>query len=183
MDNEIWKDINGYEGLYQISNYGNVKSLEKLIGHRYNGMFRKIPERFMSICDNGNGYKCVYLVKDKKRNMKYIHRLVAEHFLEKIDNKNYINHKDYNIENNYYKNLEWCTQKENVSYSSNNMRHPNRADTTSKTGYKYIYNRNGRFRVSIKNFCKEKLFNNIDDAVIYRNSIINSNKEYFYSGV
>lgn len=121
---EIWRDVNGYEGLYQVSNLGRVKSLEREIGHRYIWKTRTLPERIMHACDNGNGYKTVYLIKDGARKMRYIHRLVAEHFIDKPTGKDYVNHKDYNITNNAAENLEWCTQKENVRYSASRMRKP-----------------------------------------------------------
>lgn len=124
MIKEEWRDITGYEGLYQVSNLGRVKSLEREIGHRYAGQTRTIPEKIMNVCDNGNGYKTIHLRKNGKRKVRYIHRLVAECFLPPIEGKNYINHKDYDITNNAADNLEWCTQKENVRYSAHHMRKP-----------------------------------------------------------
>lgn len=96
---EIWKDIKGYENLYQISNLGQVKSLR-------NNLILK-PGLV------GIGYLSVNLCKDGKHNYKKIHRLVAEHFIENIDNLPCINHKDGIKTNNNVENLEWCTSSYN----------------------------------------------------------------------
>lgn len=110
---EIWKDIKGYEGLYQCSNLGNIRSLDRYIPwkNKYT-QFKKgqpiIPRQ------NKNGYLQFALNKNGKRKMAYIHIIVAETF---IDNKNKlktVNHKDGNKLNNCIDNLEWC------SYSDNN---------------------------------------------------------------
>ena len=103
--NEIWKDIVGYEGLYQVSNLGNVKRIN---------FFKK--ERFVIPCSNGSGYLYVSLSKNNKRKNFYIHRLVATAFIENHDNLPVINHKDENRSNNSVDNLEWCTQKYNCNY-------------------------------------------------------------------
>jgi hypothetical protein len=102
---EIFKDIKGYEGIYQISNLGNVKSYKK------NRVKIRIPTK------NTNGYLCLGLRKNNKRKMYLIHRLISEYFIENKNNKPYINHIDGNKLNNNINNLEWCTQKENVNHS------------------------------------------------------------------
>ena len=81
---EIWKDIKGYEGLYQISNFGNVKTLR-------NSSFLK---------GTGTEYKKVILYKNKKAKIFYIHRLVAEHYIKNPNNYSCVNHKDENKMNN-----------------------------------------------------------------------------------
>lgn len=101
---EVWKDISGYEGLYQISNYGMVKSLH----------FGK--EKILKPSVNSSGYYRVFLKGNGKSKRPFIHRLVAETFLEKIDNKNVVNHIDNNPKNNKVCNLEWVTQDENMAY-------------------------------------------------------------------
>lgn len=116
---EVWKPIVGYEGKYLVSNLGNIKS-QWYIQHnefptpRNQKIFR---EKILSIFDNGTGYKFVYLMKDGKRKKYYVHRLVAEHFLNKKEGANVVNHKDYNPNNNEVTNLEWCTQSENILHS------------------------------------------------------------------
>ena len=114
---EIWKDIKGFEGLYQISNYGRVKSLQMYAGGKY---IRR--NKILMPCNNGNGYYIVYLMKDRKRNVKYIHRLVAQAFIENPNNYSCINHKDENKTNNNVNNLEWCTYKYNNNYGNHNLK-------------------------------------------------------------
>ena len=105
---EIYKDIIGYEGLYQISNEGNVKSLIKRYG------FEKVLKAGITKA----GYKTVTLCKNKKRESLQIHRIVAEHFLLKTDLC--VNHKDCNKLNNNVNNLEWVSYKENTNHARKN---------------------------------------------------------------
>lgn len=105
---EIWKDIKGYEGLYQISNYGKVKSVR-------NNIIRKTTY-------GGKGYERINLVVNGKTKYYYIHRLVAEAFIPNNEKKQCVNHKDNNILNNNANNLEWCTHKENNNYKDHNLR-------------------------------------------------------------
>lgn len=104
---EIWKDIKGYEGLYQISNFGRVKSLN----YRNTG-----KEQLLKPALNTTGYFCVMLCKPLKRFL--IHRLVAKAFIPNPDNLPCVNHKDENPTNNHVDNLEWCTQLYNVNYGN-----------------------------------------------------------------
>jgi hypothetical protein len=186
ISKEEWKDIKGYEGFYKISNHGRVKSLQRVIIYP-DGIHKKtIKEGIMNVCDNGNGYKCVYLAKNGIRKMKYIHRLVAECFIPNIENKRYINHKDFNKENNFFDNLEWCSQKENVNYSINNMKHENGNNKRkSKTGYKYIYYRpkENKYRVSLSMLNIWKNFQNIEDAIVFRDEKIKNNSHYFLNNI
>lgn len=109
---EIWKDIPNYEGLYQISNLGNVKSLYRITNNNH-----IIHEKILKPQDNNNGYLVVNLYKNNKMKAKLIHRLVAKTFIDNPNNYNYINHIDKNKSNNTVNNLEWCTQSYNVIYS------------------------------------------------------------------
>jgi len=106
---EIWKDIKDYEGYYQVSNYGNIKSLHF-----------KIPKILKPI--DRNGYKFVCLCIDQKRKTLPIHRLVALTFIPNPQNKPNINHKNFITSDNSIFNLEWCTQSENILYSYNHKR-------------------------------------------------------------
>ena len=112
---EIWKDIKGYEGLYQISNLGNVRSLDRYVEDNIKTQF--IKGKRLKPFGNGNGYLVISLLKNGKRKNKYIHRLVAEYFIDGYDEDKVINHKDFNRENNDISNLEIVSQKENVMYS------------------------------------------------------------------
>lgn len=109
--NEIWKDIKGHEGIYQISNLGNVKSLERLLwnGHTY----YTYKERLLKKSINHNGYYTVRLSKNGKGKNYLLHRLLAMHFIPNPNNYPIINHKDGNKLNNNLDNLEWCTYKYN----------------------------------------------------------------------
>lgn len=168
---EIWKDIKGYEGLYQVSNFGRIKSLERVAKSNKFGGVRTIKEAILHPTDNGNGYKIVGLRKAGRRKNCYIHRLVALAFIPNPNNLKYINHIDYDRENNKVSNLEWCTQKENVNYSRERMSKPRKV-AYSKTGHKYIYLRNGKYRVCIPHK-SERRFNSLDKALEYKGAIMN----------
>ena len=130
---EIWKDIQGYEGLYQISNLGRVKSLERII-ITSNNITKKISEKILKPCLRKNGYYSIVLQKNNKSKYYTIHRLVAKEFIPNPDNLPQVNHKDENKLNNNVDNLEWCTSKYNNNYGTHNERH---ALARSKTVYQY----------------------------------------------
>lgn len=112
---EIFKDIEGYEGLYQISNYGNVKSLN----YHCTG-----KEKILKQGKDKYGYLFVNLYKDGKRKKFLSHRLVVTTFISN-DNpteKIQVNHIDENKENNHVSNLEWVTPKENINWGTRNER-------------------------------------------------------------
>lgn len=124
---EIWKDIKGYENLYQISNLGNVKSLG-------NGGSNASKEKFLKLTKDTCGYLQVGLCKQGKRKMCRVHRLVAENFIDNPNNYPMINHKDENKTNNNVENLEFCDVAYNNNYGTRNIRaaescrnHPNRS--------------------------------------------------------
>lgn len=105
---EIWKDIVGYEGLYQISNFGNVKSLN--YNHTHTSKLL-VPKRHHS------GYVMVTLCKNNIHKNKFIHILVANAFIENIENKPCVNHIDGDKHNNHVSNLEWVTHKQNTQHA------------------------------------------------------------------
>ena len=112
---EIWKDVVGYEGLYQVSTLGRVKGLRRLISCK-NGMTLPQKERFMTPCLGKKGYLSVMLANHGKNKFCKIHRLVLTAFVENPSNKPHINHIDNNKLNNRLDNLEWCTPKENEDH-------------------------------------------------------------------
>jgi hypothetical protein len=119
---EIWKDIKDYEGLYQVSNLGRIKSLKRKV-YAGNNKLRWQYEKILSNNKtNGRGYKIVSLSKENKAKNKYIHRLVAETFLENPNNYKYINHKDEKKENNCVDNLEFCSAQYNATYNNLHIR-------------------------------------------------------------
>ena len=116
---EIWKDIKDYEGRYQVSNLGRVKSLERVIKRpKKVGCFVQ-KERILKPSKCKGGYMGVTLVIDKKKKRHLVHRLVAIAFIKNPNSLKYVNHIDAKRDNNKAKNLEWCTQSENKKHSYN----------------------------------------------------------------
>lgn len=109
---EEWRDIEGYEGLYMISNLGRVKSLVGWNGSKYIDRVKILKPSMTT-----TGYWKIELSKDKKKKSKKIHRLIAKAFIPNTNNKPQINHIDGNPLNNNIDNLEWTTQKENVDHA------------------------------------------------------------------
>ena len=106
---EEWRDIEGYEGLYQISSLGRVKSFPN---------YKRKTTRILKHRKDNNGYVLVNLYKNKVMKTYLLHRLVAKAFLENPNNYPCINHKDENKENNNVNNLEWCTYQYNSAYGT-----------------------------------------------------------------
>ena len=119
---EVWKDINGYEGIYQVSNLGRVKAVERTWYSGRNGCIKKTkPEHIMKYrLAKNTGYCLLKLTKYGKEKHVFVHRLVAETFIPNPNNLPEINHIDGNKENNCINNLEWCTAKENISHATKN---------------------------------------------------------------
>lgn len=110
---EQWKDIKGYEGLYQVSDLGNVRSMN----YRCTGIVQNLSPGV-----SNRGYFLVGLSKNGKGKSKTIHRLVAEAFIDNFDNKETVNHIDENKCNNHLINLEWFTRKEQIHHGTRTKR-------------------------------------------------------------
>lgn len=124
MTTEIWKDVIEYEGLYQVSNLGRVKSLSKLKKSRNkNGEFEFMTKEIILKQALDDGYKKVSLTKNKKRLTLRVHRIVATAFLGNQKNL-CVNHIDFNRSNNNIENLEWVTVLQNNRHSRENNRFP-----------------------------------------------------------
>ena len=113
---EIWKDVVGYEGLYQVSNLGRVKSLDRAIKYS-NGKICKYKEEIRALTKDGRGYLRVLVSKNRKHRNLRVHRLVAQAFIPNPRNLSQVNHKDEDKTNNCVDNLEWCSCQYNVDYS------------------------------------------------------------------
>ena len=127
---EEWRPIEGYEGLYEVSNTGRVRSLDRFIvdslGHK-----RFYKGKVLIPVKSNLGYLFVGLYCNEKNKRYLVHRLVAQAFIENPDNLPEINHKDEDKTNNSVENLEWCTAKYNLSYGTRNIR---RRETAIKNG-------------------------------------------------
>ncbi len=136
---ELWKDIPGYEGLYQVSNTGKVKSVERVCTTMGRGGLHKIGGRLLTQQTDRYGYKYVVLVKDGKPKHSTVHRLVATAFKENPDNLPCVDHIDANRSNNIASNLRWLSWKGNMNTPlyieyRNNYRHSNESkDKISKS--------------------------------------------------
>lgn len=122
---EVWKDISGYEGIYQVSNLGRVKSLDREISHlnRWGSMqSQKIRGRILTAKASHDNYMDVVLCKGGRSETKLVHRLVAIAFIPNPDNLPQVNHKDENPRNNAVTNLEWCTAEYNSNYGNRNAK-------------------------------------------------------------
>lgn len=164
---EIWKDIKGYEGMYQVSNLGNVRGLV-FNNNQVTGKKKIHP---IAKTDNGHGYHIVSLRTNGRRKNEYVHRIVAEAFCEKSDGKNFVNHLDFDRHNNRADNLEWCTHAENMQYSSLRLCVPKPISTPTKTGFKHIGFRNGRYRVHLSTkygLGFDRTFADLKDAIAFR---------------
>ena len=144
---EEWKDIQGYEGSYKISNLGRVKSF---ISKRSSGITYKPIERICSPRITVKGYFSVCLCDKGKEREHLVHRLVAKAFLPQVDGKSQVNHKDGNKLNNNVENLEWCTPSENTRHAiSLGLR-------------KHYFPPNSKRILAIKNENEQKIYNSIN---------------------
>lgn len=164
MQDEIWKDVKHYEGLYVVSNYGRVKNVR--------------TNHYLVQHNNGRGYLCVDLWKFNKGRREYVHRLVAMAFIPNPENKPTVNHKDEDKQNNYVENLEWMTYQENNNYGSHNVKSIETRKNNgvfenqrkrwtehnpSKENPKYGASNNAARKV----ICEDKLFECIKDCAEY----------------
>ena len=157
---EIWKDIKGYEGLYQVSNLGRVKRLPyviELITSKGNFIKKSYKESILKCSLARNGYKRVTLRKNSVAQYKHVHRIVAESFIPNTNNYPCINHKDENKTNNNVSNLEWC------SYSYNNTY----GDLKAKRARTYSINHSRKIEMRSMLGRVVKKFNSVKEAASF----------------
>lgn len=146
---EEWRDIENYEGIYQVSNLGRVRSLDRLnsAGHRLKG-------RVLRSSPNSLGYHLVSLTKNGRQTSMRVHRLVALAFIENPHNKPQVNHLDGDKNNNYETNLEWSTSKENIKHALETGLMLKNLDTSKATLASNLSN--SRAVYSVNRITKEK---------------------------
>lgn len=112
---EVWKSVVDYEGKYEVSNHGRVKSLRRV--HPLNG--RIWHEQIMTLIIHTNKYQVISLYKGNKKRKFYVHRLVAVAFILNPESKDFVNHKDKDRLHNHVRNLEFMTHQENMDHRDN----------------------------------------------------------------
>lgn len=115
---QTWKDVPGYEGLYQASIFGYVRSVTRILYKGKDHVPSKTTGKIIAPWIDSSGYLKVDLYKNGKRRCKKLHQLIAKTFIPNPENKTTVNHKDENPLNNTVQNLEWMTNKENVNYGT-----------------------------------------------------------------
>ena len=146
---EIWVDIKNFEGCYQVSSLGRVRSLDKYGKNNWGNAPRFFKGRILKPGISGSGYYFVNLRVDGTKTIARIHRLVAEAFLPNPNNLPQVNHKDENKLNNRDENLKWCDSKYNVNYGTRKLR-------ASKKVSEWIKN-NGHPRLGRKTSIETKI--------------------------
>ena len=125
MKNEIWKDIAGYEGWYQVSNMGRVRSVDRTVYFKDGRRSRFYKGKILKLKYH-NGYQMVNLLKNKELFVACVHRLVLETFVPPVEGKTWCNHKNGIKSDNRAENLEWCTPSENNQHATEmGLRHNN----------------------------------------------------------
>lgn len=160
MESEEWRDVIGYEGRYQVSSLGRVKTIAHTLFDSA-GRYRRFPDKILSLIYGHNpkyGYAHVSLNKDGQSKRIWVHRLVASAFIANPNNLPQVNHKDGNKRNNKVENLEWCSCADNLKHALNMGLRPDRRWTKG----------HGMIRVEVISPDGESLvFESVDTAAKY----------------
>lgn len=191
LANEVWKSIQGYEGYYEVSNLGRIKSLARPVYKRDGTFHRYKNETIKKPKLSKDGYLNITLCVNCKNRSFGIHRLVAEAFVPKpfTCEELEVNHKDLDRTNNYASNLEWVTHQENVSYSSSQGRYEVHDGVNNGRSVPVkIYDKEGSFVKAFQylgqcaewmmqnNFCRGKSIHGVMSGI---KKSIDNNKPYF----
>lgn len=152
----MWKEIKGYEGYYEVSDDGRVRSVDRYVTKNH-GIIQLIHSREMTLCLNTDGYPTTHLSKNGISKKFAVHRLVAETFMwtDGCDSLE-VNHIDFDRTNNRISNLEWVTHKENVAYTKSHKRHVSDRDLTGENNPNYGNDALHRRYKEDKEYAKEK---------------------------
>src|SRR5699024_2295853 len=176
-EKEVWKDVVGYEGLYEVSSFGMVKRLKRTtIGK--DGIEYNYPELMIKGDYDKDGYLRTTMSKNKKKRTKKFHRLVGEAFIPNPNNYPEINHLDEVKDNNHVSNLEWTTTKRNCNYGTRNERitnHPNqrRKINSWKRQVKVTNLKNGEVKL-FESTQKAGKYLKVDPTLVSRNCKTNA---------
>lgn len=112
---EMWKNVVGFEEFFEVSNLGVIRSKERMVNNK--GKMVLKPSKVLSPFNNGKGYQQITLWADGKSYKRYVHRMVAEAFIDNPNSLSDVNHEDGNKGNNKVDNLTWCTRKDNINHA------------------------------------------------------------------
>lgn len=162
---EIWRDIPNYEGKYQVSILGRVRSIDRKVyrNDKHSGCLHSVNGRILKPMSFGRGYLAVNLYKNNHRKLITIHRLVAITFIPNTNNYQQVNHIDENKHNNCVNNLEWC----NCQYNNNYGRHKENASASRSVAVNQ-YTLSGEFVSKYKNAKEAAKSINVHFSGIYR---------------
>lgn len=166
---EIWRDIDGYEELYQVSNLGNVRSLG-------NGKSNNCKEKILKCYKDTSGYPFVRLYKNGVSKSYKTHRLVASEFIPNPNNFPQVNHKDEIKTNNMVDNLEWCTCEYNINYGTRNKKISKPIYSVDKTTNEITFYQSINDAQRLTNINKS----HISDCLKYKRKTAGGCKWYYY---
>jgi hypothetical protein len=141
---EIWKPVVGYEELYEVSNFGNIKSLCRLSWNGHSFILRE--ERILKTTKNPNGYLQIILSKNNKQKTFFIHRIITHSFIPNPENKPQVNHKNGDKLDNRIENLEWATSSENLRHKIDILGYKDSLETRFKKSISKIGKNNPAFK-------------------------------------